>query len=158
MRSDLETVYIDAKCRIEKSLLRASRSLASFLSVCCSCVFVCVWVCSSIHIAMCFLCVTKTQQASPLHIKYTDCGGVIVFYDCLKWPIVKVNDPNGLINNFILLFSRHNSVDDFVVVAVVVVVGLSHVCGKHILMASNATSNITRAQTTETKSKPNKSI
>lgn len=55
----------------------------------------------------------KTQQASPLHIKYTDCGGVIVFYDCLKWPIVKVNDPNGLINNFILLFSRHNSVDGF---------------------------------------------
>lgn len=61
------------------------------------------------------VCVAKTQQASPLHIKSTECGGVIVFYDCLKWPIVKVNDPNGLINNFILLFSRHNSVDGFVV-------------------------------------------
>lgn len=48
------------------------------------------------------------------HMKYTDRRGVTV-YDCLKWPILKVNDIVRLINNFILLFSRHNSMNECLV-------------------------------------------
>lgn len=47
-------------------------------------------------------------------MKYTDRRGVTV-YDCLKWPILKVNDSVRLINNFILLFSRHNSMNECLV-------------------------------------------